>query len=97
MLVFVSMFIALLLKVGVSSERASSQNLLAVVLVVTHVSMVFAIVVQSVAMAYSVTVDTEDDPEPRATARPTFSWHNVWHRNRGVCTSDGVQVRVPGV
>ncbi|CAM9418417.1 unnamed protein product, partial [Ascophyllum nodosum] len=48
--VFVSMFIGLLLKVDVSSERARSQNLLAAVLVVTHVGMVFAIVIQSVAM-----------------------------------------------
>ncbi|CAM9418346.1 unnamed protein product, partial [Ascophyllum nodosum] len=42
-IVFLSMFIALLLKVDVSSERASSQNLLGLVLIVMHASMVLAI------------------------------------------------------
>ena len=88
-IVFVSMFIALLLKVDVSSERASSQNLLGIILVVTHVGMVLAVVIEAVAMAVSVTVDTENGPRPRSTARLTFGLHRAVHRV-GAISGSGV-------
>ena len=97
-IVFVSMFIALLLKIDVYSERASSQSLLAVILVVTHGGLVLATVVQAMAMAYSVALDAREDSRPRAAARLPFGWHSVWHRNvSGVSTFDGVQTRVSAV
>lgn len=52
--VFVSMFVALLLKVDVSDERTSSQKVFEAVLVAVHVCMVVAVVVEAIALSFSL-------------------------------------------
>ena len=53
--VFASMFVALLLKVDVSDERASSQRVFEAVLVAAHACMVVAVVAEAITLSCSLT------------------------------------------
>lgn len=64
--IFTSMYMALLLKVDVSDERAESQAVFAAILVAAHVFMVFVVVVEAIVMACSLReVAEEEQPRPR--------------------------------
>ena len=64
--VSVSMYVALLLKVDVSGERGSSQTVFEAVLVAIHVCMVLAMVMESVVLAWSLRgAGQREDPSPR--------------------------------
>lgn len=65
-IVFLSMYLALLLKVDVSKERNRSQRVFEVVLVAAHVSMVLAVVVETLMVVYSVRSQPKEDNIPRA-------------------------------
>ena len=52
--VFFTVYVALLLKVNVSSERRDSQRAFEVVLVVFNVSMIVAVIIQALVMACSL-------------------------------------------
>ena len=93
-IVFMSMYIALLLKVDVSSERASSQRLLASILVAAHACMVLAVVVEAVAMACSVTKpQSRDEPRPRVSCLPFRQPQIGGFKIHGVSTFDGIEMR----
>ena len=68
-IVFMSMYMALLLKVEVSREHASSQRILASVLVAAQVWMVLAVAIESMVMTLSVTLEESVGPRRRAAAR----------------------------
>ena len=90
--VFMDMYIALLLKVEVSSERASSQRLLASILVAAHACMVLAVVVEAVAMACSVaTPQSRDEPRLRVSYRLPSRLPQV--PIQAVSTFDGIEMR----
>ena len=94
-IVFMSMYIALLLKVEVSSERDSSQDLLASILVAAHACMVLAVVVEAVAMACSVTKpQSRDEPRLRISYRlPSKPPQTSDFEIHGVSTFDGIEMR----
>eukprot|EP00903_Cladosiphon_okamuranus_P014549 g13496.t1 len=71
--VVVSMYVALLLKVDVSNERSSSQKVFEAVLVAVHAVMVSVVVVETVVMGialraeHATTEHPEEDPCPHRT------------------------------
>lgn len=67
--VFVSIYVALLLKVDVSDERADSQQVFAAVLVATHACMVLVVVVETVVLTCALRVEQLE--EPSLSARRT--------------------------
>ena len=60
--IFMSVYVALLLKVDVSQEQGSSQRVFDAVLVTAHACMIFTIVVETVVIAYSLRVEQLDVP-----------------------------------
>ena len=90
-IVFMSMYIALLLKADVSSERTSSQRLLAFVLVAAHVCMVLAVLIEAVVMAFSATTTRVDEPIRRPAARWQFTWQRNGLNMHGVPSFDGIE------
>ena len=60
--IFMSVYVALLLKVDVSDEQGSSQKVFEAVLVFAHVCMVLTIVLETIAIAYSFRVEQIDSP-----------------------------------
>lgn len=67
LIVFASMYVALLLKVDISGERGSSQTVFETVLVAAHACMVVAIVLESVVLAWSLRGGGQkEDPLPRS-------------------------------
>lgn len=64
-IVFTSMYLALLLKVDVSDERASSQSVFEVVLVSAHAFMVAAVVVESLVVGFHLGTQNVEDAEPK--------------------------------
>lgn len=66
--VFMSMYVALLSKVDISGERTDSQEVFAGILVATHASMFAAIVVEAVFMVCSER--RQEGPECRESPRP---------------------------
>lgn len=80
-IVFMSIFLALLLKVDVSEERASSQRIFEIVLVVAHSVLVLIVVVEAVAMVLAWKEGISKDPEPRVcpslTASPSGVSNNL--------------------
>ena len=73
-----SMYYALLLKVDVSKETHSSQNVFEIVLVVTHVAMVVVVVLEAIATGFSFTQEQVEDPLPR------FRPARVWATSRSI-------------
>ncbi|CAN0255327.1 unnamed protein product [Ascophyllum nodosum] len=72
------MYYALLLKVDVSKETHSSQNVFEIVLVVTHVAMVVVVVLEAIATGFSFTQEQVEDPLPR------FRPARVWATSRSI-------------
>lgn len=64
-IVLTSMYLALLLKVDVSKERASSQKVFEAILVSAHACMVLTVVAEVVLMACRVTRETQKETKPR--------------------------------
>eukprot|EP00903_Cladosiphon_okamuranus_P005767 g5717.t2 len=60
-----SMYVALLLKVDVSSERSSSQKVFEGVLVAVHVVMVLVVLVETIVMGLALRAEHREDPRPR--------------------------------
>lgn len=65
-IVFFSMYLALLLKVDVSNERKTSQKTFEVVLVTAHVLLVLAVVSETVIVAYTVRPQPRDEENSKA-------------------------------
>lgn len=75
-IVYMSMYVALLLKADVSNERTASQNVLEAVLVATHICLVSAVVVQSIALACTIRVKENKEPAPKRRRTGHYSWRN---------------------
>lgn len=69
-IVFISMYVALLSKVDVSNERAASQEVFAVILVASHAFLVVVVVVETVFLTLSMR-RKEGGPVPSDVARPS--------------------------
>ena len=64
--VFASMYLALLLKIDVSSENTQSQKTFEVILVAVHGCMILAVIMEAILMAvYLRTEKQREDPNPR--------------------------------
>eukprot|EP00752_Nemacystus_decipiens_P007555 g6749.t1 len=63
--VIVSMYMALLLKVDVSGEQSSSQKVFEAVLIAVHAVMVLMILVETVVMGLALKAEQREDPLPR--------------------------------
>ena len=71
--IFASMYVALLLKVDVSGENATSQKTFEVVLIVAHGCMILVVVVEAVLMALSLRAGKHtEDPTPRVRNSSNF-------------------------
>eukprot|EP00903_Cladosiphon_okamuranus_P013951 g12975.t1 len=79
--VYMSMFVALLLKVDVSDERADSQQVFEVVLVTAHACMVLVVVVETVVLMCALRVEQREDPSPR------FRLGKALFRGKGVVSA----------
>ncbi|CAM9126201.1 unnamed protein product [Ectocarpus sp. 6 AP-2014] len=75
-IVFISMYVALLSKVGVSDEGAVSQERFAGVLVAAHACMVVAVIVETVAIFCSM--GRNEGPVPRHGPRPRVRCKGVF-------------------
>lgn len=74
--VFTSMYLALLLRVDVSNEDAASQDAFGAVLVAMHASMVSAVVFEAVIVACSLhTQRQEEEAQPRVRSTKRFEWN----------------------
>ena len=96
-LVFMSMYTALLLKADISGGRTSSQRLLASVLVAAHICMVLTVIIEAVVMAFSVTTLERDEPRRKVTdllpfTRPRACLKRV--KIHGVLYFDGIEALV---
>lgn len=74
-IVFSSMYLALLMKVDVSTDKSSSQKAFELLLVAAHVCIVLAVVVQAVIMVLSTTERQQEDPRPRLRHSSNFAWN----------------------
>ena len=63
--VYVSMYVALLLRVDVSNERSSSQRVFEAVLVVAHLSMILGVIVEAVVVICSLRGTVQEGISPR--------------------------------
>lgn len=70
--VFVSMYVALLLKADVSDDGANSQDIFEAVLVTAHACMILAIVVETLVLTCSLNVRQRDGRIPRLVDVPLF-------------------------
>eukprot|EP00903_Cladosiphon_okamuranus_P017270 g15914.t1 len=85
--VFVSLFVALLLKVDVTNERRDSQKIFEVFLVVVHACMILVVVVETAVLAWALKVEQLEEPTPRFRRGKSFS-RGKW----GVTPADGEDV-----
>lgn len=69
-MVALTMFVALLTKVDVSSEGTQSQNMFAVILVVAHIVMIATGIGEAICLAFSV--KQRDSPLPRSRSTPSL-------------------------
>ncbi|CAM9509603.1 unnamed protein product [Ectocarpus fasciculatus] len=72
MVIVASMYVALLLKVDVSSERSSSQRVFEAVLVVVHVVMVVVVVVETFVLALALRAEHRGDQHLEEDRWPRF-------------------------
>ena len=97
--VFVSMYIALLLKVDVSGERAESQRVFEVVLVSVHGCLIAAVLVEALVLVKRVTMD-EGEPEFPLRRKDVVNWNKCSSIEDVDCSSGAVdqtvQSTVPG-
>ena len=85
--VFVSMYVALLLKVDVAGERKSSQEVFEGFLVVVHACMVLVVVVETVVLTWALKVEQLEEPTPRFREGRSFS-----HGKREIAPTDGEDI-----
>eukprot|EP00752_Nemacystus_decipiens_P008479 g7576.t1 len=85
--VFVSMYVALLLKVDVAGERKSSQQVFEVFLVVVHACMILVVVVETAVVTWALKVEQLEEPAPRFRRGRSFS-----RGKREVAPTDGVDI-----
>ena len=90
-IVFMSMYVALIMKAEVSSEHTGSQRLLASVLVAAHVCMVLTVAIEAVAMAFSVTLDEKDGRKRKPALCFPFRWCKEGLPLHGVSSFDGIE------
>lgn len=64
--VYMSMYVALLLKVDVSEERVDSQKVFEAVLVTAHACMVLVVVIETVVLTCALRVEQLEEPSPRS-------------------------------
>ena len=83
--VYVSVYLALLLKVDVSEEQSESQKVFEVILVVVHGCMVLAILGETLVLICSLRSEGQEDPLPRFRR---MKWvqgsKNIWPTENGV-------------
>lgn len=72
--VFVSVYIALLLKVDVSEERSESQEVFEGILVSAHGCMIAAVVAEALTLACSLREGRREDPSPRPRNTKISRW-----------------------
>lgn len=89
-IVYVSMFLALLLKVDLSGERASSQRVFEIALIAAHSCLILIVVVEAVAMIFAWKEGVDEDTEPRARQRRTKSSARI-----GICAGVLVEEQSP--
>ncbi|CAN0337742.1 unnamed protein product [Ectocarpus sp. 12 AP-2014] len=70
-IVFISMYVALLSKVDVANERAASQEVFAGILVVSHACLIVVVVVETAILTFSMR--RKEDPVPDTVPRTRFS------------------------
>ena len=75
--VFASIYLALLMKVDVSGEKYSSQTTYEVILVVVHGCMVLAVAMEAVLMAVSLRAENQEDHPRPWLHEPPISTKNV--------------------
>ena len=93
--VFVSMYVALLLKVDVSGERAGSQEVFEAFLVTVHACMVLAVVVETAVLAWALRVERlEHPPEPRFREGKSFSFRK--REGREIAPANGEEDGLEG-
>ena len=78
--VYVSVFLALLLKVDVSEEQSESQKVFEIILVVVHGCMIMAILGETLALTCSLRTERQEDPLPRFRRMKWIhgSSRNIW-------------------
>lgn len=81
--IFASMYLALLLKVDVSSDNNNSQRLFETILVASHGSMVLAVVIEIIATVFSVKTEEEQEnqaqkPSPNNTPSIMSKSNSTW-------------------
>lgn len=81
--IFASMYLALLLKVDVSSDNNNSQRLFETILVASHGSMVLAVVMEIIATVFSVKTEEEQEnqeqkPSPNNTPSIMSKSNSTW-------------------
>ncbi|CAM9320022.1 unnamed protein product [Ectocarpus sp. 12 AP-2014] len=77
--VFMSVYVALLLKVDVSDEKGSSQKVFEAVLVTAHACMILAVVVETILLGCPSRAKEQVEPAPRVgddSVTMTFSYTN---------------------
>lgn len=72
MIMFMSMYVALLLKVDVSTERASSQKVFEASLVAVHACLILTVVVEAMVLGCSLRETQIEEPRPRARPKNTL-------------------------
>ncbi|CAN0042723.1 unnamed protein product [Ectocarpus fasciculatus] len=80
--VLVSMYVALLLKVDVSDERASSQRVFEAILVAVHACMVTLVVIETIILSISLRAAKErETPRPRlhSSGKELSRVHSIMH------------------
>ena len=92
--VYVSVYLALLLKVDVSEEQSESQKVFEVILVVVHGCMVMAILGEALALTCSLRTERREDPFPRFRR---MKWihgsRNIWPTGSEVVRESKVEAR----
>ena len=73
MVVFVSMYVALLLKVDVSDDRVSSQKVFEAILVTAHACLILAVVVEAFLASFSLKARPRENPLPQLHGKKSLS------------------------
>lgn len=74
-IVYVSMYLALLLKADVSNERTASQKVFEAILVAAHACLVVTVVVQSIALTCSLREKEKEEPVRRRSSVGNLPWN----------------------
>ncbi|CAN0170750.1 unnamed protein product, partial [Ectocarpus sp. 4 AP-2014] len=89
--VFMSVYVALLLKVDVSNEKGSSQKVFEAVLVTAHACMILAVVVETILLGCPSRVKEQDEPVPRVggdSVAMSFSYRDKMNHAGNLCSEE---------